>query len=308
MTIVGLRGGFVLLFVLCDEVVQSTSKFLPKSGAWMEPLETPIMSCQIELMQSPPSSQMEAFVCHPMSDDGLASQHFYQLELSIQDHEDLLRLYLEHELDHQETYAVIEGNLSKEPGILAPTRVSALDKTAFDNQRRRSLTTSSRVVGDYTLLVVRVSTSDAEPTYSAEDLFELTFDAPVSLKSQLEACSFHQFRLAPNSYGVMDVTLDNITAHGTNYPVLVEAAYDQALELVNERVDDLRELADFVMFVLPSGTNGDWRAFAAIPGKQSVFNNEWAGFIGATAHELGHKYVEHLLILNGGIDSPSSLC
>ena len=93
--------------------------------------------------------------------------------------------------------------------------------------------------------------------------------------------------------------LDNEKAHGNSYNNLVNAANVAAIKLVDEAVDNIRNLAHMTVLVIPPGTGG-WAAFATMRGKQSVFNNLWAGSVGAMMHELGHNLgLYHANLPNG---------
>jgi hypothetical protein len=169
--------------------------------------------------------------------------------------------------------------------ILENATIEVVEDVHPNERRLEELTTQS--TRQLKALVIRILALDAEPTLTAEDLQYLLWDAPVSLRSQLSACSFGKLSVEPTEYGVIDVPV-SLVAQKSDYIDLINTAYDSSLDVINADVSDIREVADLVMFVVPPGT-GDWVAFGAIPGQQSVFNNEWAGYLGATAHEIGHK-------------------
>ena len=108
-----------------------------------------------------------------------------------------------------------------------------------------------------------------------------------------------KLEITPTKYKVLDVKLDNEKAHGNSYNNLVNAANVAAIKLVDEAVDNIRNLAHMTVLVIPPGTGG-WAAFATMRGKQSVFNNLWAGSVGAMMHELGHNLgLYHANLPNG---------
>ena len=127
--------------------------------------------------------------------------------------------------------------------------------------------------GDLSVIILRITATDAEPTDSAETLYNLTFLSEVSLRSQLYKCSAGKVRLAPTEYGVMEVAV-NVSATGNSQYTIINAAYQSALHLIPTGVQDIRSLADFVMLVLPPGT-GNWAAFGAIPGQQTAYNDKY---------------------------------
>jgi len=156
----------------------------------------------------------------------------------------------------------------------------------------------TRTSGTLAALMIRVSTTDSEPFFTAEQLYSLTFVEEVSLKRQMEACSHEKLRIEPTEFGVLDVTLpEGTVAAGVPYYRLTNQAYDAAKEKVrrtakerrNQNIDSIKEMADLIMIVLPPGTKGDWAAYASVGGTESVYNDKWGAKVSATCHEIGHN-------------------
>jgi len=227
------------------------------------------------------------YTCNPVTGDGYISELTYGLE--IPEVGDLKEAYREFSNLGLDLFITIEGGTLSEDSVIVPEGYHVQPTPMPNNvrnrpQRHRRLSRPDSE-GDLTAIVLRIIAQDGEPDISAEKLYELTFESDVSLKEQMKRCSFGKLRIEPTRWGgVVDVHV-NSTADGNSRRALVNSAYAS--------FDDVRSMADFIMFVLPPGT-GDWGAFAATPGQQSVFHNEWGGFIGATAHEIGHNLgLEH---------------
>ena len=92
--------------------------------------------------------------------------------------------------------ATIEGNSV----VIPPTPAFiVLDPP----EQRRQL--SSSTTGSKTLAIVRVSTSDKSPTFSASTLSDGIFGNGINMKTQYEACSFGQLRWETAPVGVAGV-------------------------------------------------------------------------------------------------------
>lgn len=218
--------------------------------------------------------------CNPVEANGEVSQLGYALDLPDNMFDDLFPRLKQ----GQEVFVSVDGGWLTSDTVVIPTGavVTEVDPPAYHRRLARPSST-----GNVTALILRIITNDAEPDVSSTQLFALTFQDGVSLKKQLEMCSFNKFRLNPTEYGVLDVQIDMNIA-GASFRAVVNEAYKSALKLMPAGVTNVRSMADFIMIVLPKGT-GAWGAYAAIPGKQSVFNNLWSTYLGATAHEIGHK-------------------
>ncbi|GAX14880.1 hypothetical protein FisN_29Lh094 [Fistulifera solaris] len=168
--------------------------------------------------------------------------------------------------------------------VTVPTNMT-LSTISSLNEERRQL---SKTSGIYQILMLRIIALDSEPDLSSEQLYNLTFVDDASLRGQMEKCSFGKLQIVPTKYGVMDVRVQR-NATNTQHVLLVEDAYQVAKTLVNEDVDTILDLVDGVMVVVPPGTLGGWTAFGWFNGKHTSFNNLWAGYLGATMHEIGHN-------------------
>jgi hypothetical protein len=162
--------------------------------------------------------------------------------------------------------ATIEGNSVVIPSI--PVFI-VLDPP----EQRRQL--SSSTTGPKTLAIVRVSTSDKSPTFSATTLRNGIFGNGINMKTQYEACSFGQLRWEPAPVGVagvVEVRVGQQMSEFTSGTSLVTAAQKQIKKEFG--ISSVADLGDKVIFCLPAGTGG-WIASAGLNHWRAQFNDEW---------------------------------
>jgi hypothetical protein len=179
------------------------------------------------------------------------------------------------------------GTLSLEH-VRIPNATAVHVVNNLPDSSRRKLRIAPAKEGVLSLLPIRIITPDSEPTYSADRLHEVLFLEEVSLNQQMRRCSFDKLGFKPTKYGVLEVFVD-VNAKGSPYSVISNAADALAIELVDEVVENIREAADLVMFIIPPGTNGGWAAYGNVNGVGTTFNNRWAAYPGAQMHEIGHN-------------------
>jgi hypothetical protein len=164
-------------------------------------------------------------------------------------------------------------------------------------QRDRHLGKTA-TTGTLKLLILRIETQDAQPDPTSSDIYHYTFESEVSLASQLLDCSLGQLHIVPagDSYGVLDVKV-NAAASGNTYKNLVNLGYASALSEIQSRgnpsLEDIRDLADLIMVVLPPGT-GNWKGFASVGGQQSV---GWPTCRSCAKHAVLALRVERILVV-----------
>jgi hypothetical protein len=213
------------------------------------------------------------YACHPVKSSGAVSGQMFLLDLpdhiSIADRE---RVH-----DGEDVFVSIPGGTLSLADVRVPN-ATAVKVVDFPQQAgRRKLRTWPAKQGELTLLPIRIITRDSEPDFSADRLHELLFEDEVSLNKQMRQCSFGKFGVLPTKYGVLEVRVD-VEAAGNPYNVVTNAADITSLGLVTEAVENIRDVADLIMFIVPPGTNGGWAAFGNVNGVGTVFNNRWAGF------------------------------
>lgn len=161
---------------------------------------------------------------------------------------------------------------------------------------------SSSSVDVRSVLVLRVTTTDSEPTLLAQEMAGIIFnDTAPSLLTQPSWCSHGKILFQPSSYGVLDIGVD-MSAAGSEADAIAVAAYTAANTMLGIT---LEEVYDHVMFCIPPGTNGKWIAYASVNYWRTVFNDVWCTYLSGYMHELGHNigfYVSLFANLNQGTD------
>jgi hypothetical protein len=168
-------------------------------------------------------------------------------------------------------YLSIPGATIKGNSVVIPS--SPVFVVLDTPEQRRHL--SSSTTGSKTLAIVRVSTSDRSPTFSASTLRDGIFGNGINMKTQYEACSFGQLKweMAPVGVsGVVEVRVDEGISAFTSGTALVTAAQKQIKK--DMKISKVSDLGDKVLFCLPAGTGG-WIASAGLGHWRAQFNDEW---------------------------------
>jgi len=230
------------------------------------------------------------YTCHPVF-NGTVTPLMYELN------DDVLTPNIKREhhrrlMERQDMFISIPAAILVEQGSKVVVmdsdnlNVEIVQGPITDDRNNRQL---QEAIGTLKVLVLRIISSDSEPSVSAEQLYNLMFVDDISMKNQFHRCSFGKLNVEPTRYGVLDVPI-KMNVQGLERTDVVNKAYQVAPDLLRSTsVSDVREIADAVMFVLPPGTAGSWTAFGTIGGKQSMYNDRWASYIGATMHEIGHN-------------------
>ena len=200
-----------------------------------------------------------------------------------------------------------ELNVTTMRGGVGTNRSSRRPRDPRHYQRRQL---QIQTVGTRTVLVVRVILDDAmynwaDPTELSNDVFGNGVD-PNNLKSQFAACSANQllFEKTPNrvmtsnpndggttdiNNGVVDIKVNLSKSIGDN--VIRNAVTTKINSVFGVRSPV--ELADHVMYCLPSGTMLGI-AYAYINSWSSVFSNEWCNYVSVQMHEVRGSWIFHL--------------
>jgi hypothetical protein len=142
---------------------------------------------------------------------------------------------------------------------------------------------TSATMGTKTLYVVRVSTPDSSHSKSLSQLISGMFStSSTSFQSQYKACSFG--KLAWQSAGGMDVTLDSRISSYTSSSQLAEAAIGKVEARVGRSINTL---ADKIVFCQPPGTSG-WIAVATVNGWRVNVSSGFCLSLSTLMHEVGH--------------------
>jgi hypothetical protein len=219
------------------------------------------------------SAQDEFYACHPVESSGAVSGQMFMLDLP--DHIGVADRDRVH--DGEDVFVSIPGGTLSLAAVNVPNATAVQVVDLPEEAGRRKLRKFPARQGELTLLPIRIITRDSEPDFSADRLHELLFDDEVSLNKQMRQCSFGKLGFLPTKYGVLEVPVD-LDASGTLYNVVSNAADLAALDLVTEAVENIRDVADLIMFIVPPGTLGGWAAYGNVNGVGTVFNNRWAGY------------------------------
>lgn len=108
-------------------------------------------------------------------------------------------------------------------------------------------------MGQRTIAVVRVSTTDSSLNATAKEIHDALFSARrINFISQYRACSFNKLRWTRSKYGVVDVKLNRpITSFSGAAEVIQVATSQYKTEF---KFHSAMQLADNVMFCIPPGT------------------------------------------------------
>ncbi|GKY90412.1 hypothetical protein MPSEU_000015000 [Mayamaea pseudoterrestris] len=145
--------------------------------------------------------------------------------------------------------------------------------------------------GKQTIFILRVSTTDSEPTYSLPALKRqivgrTTTDTSPSIREQYSKCSFNQLNFVYADGQTVEINA-SVTAFATP-AALVDAALQRLAAL--RRVSSVSTLATRMMIVLPPGTLGTpWLSNAGVNYWRSTYNDKWAMSLSAGMHEIGHN-------------------
>lgn len=107
--------------------------------------------------------------------------------------------------------------------------------------------------GNRNVLLVRISTTDAKPSFSLSEWKETLFGTGPNIKTSFQACSFGQLKMFHTRS--MDIQLKKPITVLDNGSKLSDAAIDVIMKQ-NPNIDSVGDLADHVMFATPPGTEG----------------------------------------------------
>jgi len=198
---------------------------------------------------------------------------------------------------------MVEGGTFQHGALVIPPGSSVTFGTTKKAQRKLS----STVDVTKTALVVRVITTDSNggpidvTTGSVDELRSSVFGGPddaYNLKSQMESCSYGRFMIEEATHpnidnGAVEVeiapTQEEYDSRSANQNLVIEH-----LENLFD-TDDLAEIADFVMLVMPYDSGGgSWAAYAYYNHEISVYRGDYGILPLYQMHEVGHNvYLGH---------------
>jgi Gametolysin peptidase M11 len=223
--------------------------------------------------------------------DRKAQHSCIPLDNDFEEGDDILSLQnLPQEFVEEHSTDILNGNLyasfinatvtNETITLDADTIVAQMDHESIPYRRLQS----GARVGDMTVAIVRVSTTDATPKASVAALQALFGSTGINVKTQYESCSMGQLRWKLSPYGVLDVRVPQSVSSYTPASLVTAA---QNIIKANGIVSKASDLGDRVLFCLAPGT-GDWSASAGINHWRAQFNNDWCTSLSGVMHELGH--------------------
>ena len=188
------------------------------------------------------------------------------------------------------TEAFLEGDKAIVRG--KPKLYNKKTKKSQKNDGRRL--TASPIVGDRTVLVVRVVASDAHTTATEEVLAREIFGITDSngnsdsfnLASAFNNCSHGKLTFSPytstnsspiqlETNGVITVDITETAVIGLSEFAVKDLVLGKVQEAFNKADGDLNSLFDHIMLCLPPGTGtGGWKGFGYVNHYITVFNDD----------------------------------
>ena len=173
------------------------------------------------------------------------------------------------------------------------------------NTGSRSLSSSSAPgMGSRTVVVLRVSYLDWEPTWSASELQGRVFGrgtdkVDISLRSHMAACSRNQVTLQVHRgsgivHGIVEIRISQAMTFGQNP---IRQLENKALALAANKIGRLDRI-DHIMVVLPDASSilsprHNYVAYGYLFGQVTVYHDVWGGYYSALVHEWGHNVGLH---------------
>jgi hypothetical protein len=188
--------------------------------------------------------------------------------------------------------AVSSATLNVPTGTLVLNRSSSFTilPDSYSNNIPRGQT---RRLVDYTnahgtkrYAMVRISTADSEPSFSAAYLRNRMTSPVSSMAMQFRECSLGQTDWTLTN--VYDIALPNDLAFYDKNPARMRGAVVDLIQTDYQVRNFPSDIADHVLFCFPPGT-GEWIANAATGHWRSQYNNRWCLSLSALVHELGHN-------------------
>jgi Gametolysin peptidase M11 len=142
--------------------------------------------------------------------------------------------------------------------------------------------------GDRILSVITVSTSDASTHFSADELKQAYFNENGDcLQSQWQECSGHQLNWIAGQFINVQIP-GRISSYQTGGDAREEAIRQMQRDGLYR--DDVQEVGDNLVFVIPDGVREGFVANAAVDFFIATFSNKWAYDLRAVSHEVGHNF------------------
>ena len=156
------------------------------------------------------------------------------------------------------------------------------------------------ITGDRTMVIFRVSGSDATSSKTAAQISDAFFGTSGdinNLKARYAACSFGKLQIIPGTgdgftNGVAEITIDTNVIDSENFAI--QDAVTEAI--IAKYGSSLHTKYDHIVYALPRGTtfgkggHNRWLAYAIMNSYLSVYNGDNVMFISNLVHETGHNF------------------
>lgn len=190
--------------------------------------------------------------------------------------------------------ATLQGNANIDEAnhiVITPTSTTTIHN-GFLAERVR--VKKVKTMGRIKVIAVRVTSKDANVTLTRDEISNSMFGNPVSLASQMNACSAGALTLLPGvPGGVGDLEID----------VNTQGVASKNLEMLL-RTEFIKKFGsedqfDHILYCMPKGTSSNfnnWIAYAYRETKFSYYNDIWAGSLTSKLHEIGHNMVRIFVV------------
>ena len=247
--------------------------------------------------------EYQHFECNPLLSNGEVSDYSYRIDIPDEFVRKHMGRIIKGELfvslpgtriaGDKILFPIDANNDTNHLGVINVLSQSDWGRRIHNRRLQRMLSSGVPTTGTLSVLVVRVSTSDSIPDFTADEYHKLIFDHEVSLRRQYLACSFGKLDLVPTGHGVFDLYLNKTLYQVENATTISRS------ELVNFAMQELHKVlgvrstetvSDLLMIILPPMPHQQWAAYAAVGHYRSVYHNRFGGYVSATNHEVGHSF------------------
>lgn len=179
--------------------------------------------------------------------------------------------------------AAIQGTILQNGSMIVPRDKSGQFQILKKEPKHwpRRLTTMANGLGTRTLAIVRVSTADATPYVTLQELAKHFVGPGRSAATQYALCSFKKFQIKYN--GGYEVKLKQSIHAFESGGQLLNAAQTKLVK--DMKLESAADLADKVIFCLAPGTKG-WIANAGVNYWKVSVNSAWCLSLSVGMHEL----------------------
>ncbi|MCH9686479.1 MAG: hypothetical protein K0V04_33910 [Deltaproteobacteria bacterium] len=213
--------------------------------------------------------------------------------------DDPVRLELDPEFEREHWDLLVSGratiDIDRSPAMIAGGAPLESSEITIDESSYFRSDPDPAMLGEASVLVVRIETPDATHPLSEAELSADVFGGPddlINLKSQIDQCSHGKRTIEPAEVpgphrGVMTVAVDLMAADHDSRELANAAAGLAKTQLgLDEGVEST---FDHVMYCVPPGSKTPFLAWAYSNHSRTVYNDHWCSVPVVQAHEVGHN-------------------